>query len=187
VNGFRFKFAQALNEKTAILPESFYGDDFQVSLLSPKNGTYTVRVPYVRASRIEWQGHGARKYDGFELLREFGIFDLYRHSGGKDVLLLSWRRFGGSLVADMDALMVYAEAEDLLDHDLVWDWTRSRGAAADSARTLFNDSRRRSSKRLSEICGSATRRCRSSSESASRSRPGISQTVPPRPSTTAPG
>ena len=127
VSGFRFKFAQALGEKTAILPESFFGDDFQVSLFSPENGNYTVRVPYVRASRIEWQGHGARKYNGFKLLKEFGIFDLYRHAGGKDVVLLSWRRFGGSLVADMDALTVFAEAEDLLDHDVIWDWTASRG------------------------------------------------------------
>ena len=126
-NGFWVRAAEGLSRKTPILPQSFYADDLSLTLTAPGGESSTVRLPYVRASSIEWQGHGERRYDGFERVAAFGIFDLYRHAGGRKVLLLSWRRFGDSIVEDTDALIELAEKNGYLGYDLIWDGTRSRG------------------------------------------------------------
>ena len=130
-NGFRVRMAEGLNVKTPILPRSFYGADLEVTL-EGRRGSRTVRLPYLPASAVRWQGRGERRYEGFELVREFGVFDLYRHGGAeegatKKLLLLSWKRFGRTIVEDVDALMELAVKKGYLDHDLIWDGTRSRG------------------------------------------------------------
>ncbi|MEM7351513.1 MAG: hypothetical protein AAF657_11945 [Acidobacteriota bacterium] len=127
VNGFWVKAAEALNRKTPILPPAFYGDDLALTLEKASGRRYSVRLPYLPASAIAWQGHGVRSFPGFERIAEFGTFDLYRHTGGRDVLALAWRRFGGTLVEDIDALIDLASERGWLDHDLIWDGTRSRG------------------------------------------------------------
>ena len=128
-NGFWVWAADALGKRTPILPPEFYGDVLAVELEKADGRRYELALPYMRRDEIRWAAGRGQEYPGFERLLEKPTFDLYRSTGGKPVLVITWKRFGESLVEDVDALMDYAEARDYLGYHLIWDGTRSRGGS----------------------------------------------------------
>jgi len=125
-NGFWTKLAQALHQRTPILPRSFYRGHLDLRLSDGRGQNSTVSLPYISAQTIVWQGISRRKYSEFQLIRSGEVFDLYRHRARK-VLLISWKGFGDALIEEIDSLMEWASKAQLLDYNLVWDGTRSRG------------------------------------------------------------
>ncbi len=56
-------------------------------------------------------------------------YDLLTPDDGRRFMVLIWRGFRESMVADVDDLMAFAAESGLLDHALVMDVTRSRGGS----------------------------------------------------------
>ena len=121
------QFAAWMPQRNYQFPPRFYKDDFSCTLERPNGELYKLSLPYLDPDAIEWAGHGARRFGGFELVFSTPTFDFYRSEAGKPVILLDWHRFHSNLVADIDRLMDYAVEHNLLDHAIIWDATRSGG------------------------------------------------------------
>jgi hypothetical protein len=129
VEGFWWKFALWLPQKSYQFPPSFYNETITFTL-ERKDGTrYKIELPYLSPEKIEWDGIGEQRYAGFGLLFSTQTYNLYRDSSGKKILLLDWYGFREDLVKDMDRLMGYAAEHQLLDYAVIFDGTRSRGGS----------------------------------------------------------
>lgn len=112
------------------LPSWMYEDQFTVTLQGEKDREYDLSVPYLRFSHMKWVSDRETLYPDFSRKLGTPSFNAYLpRDRGKKVLVLDWKGFGNSLVRDLDELMDLAESEDLLDHDLIIDMTRSKGGS----------------------------------------------------------
>ena len=125
--GLRMRVGLYLHQKNHLLPPSLYGERLVLKLKPKRGRAYTVSAPYKSADAISFQGNGAKAYPGFEKIFDFESFDFYRATDDKNVVLFDWYGFRADIVSGMDATMEYAEREGLLDHDVIWDGSRSRG------------------------------------------------------------
>lgn len=121
--------ADALRERNANLPPDRYGDEITFELRTAEGAGYTVTIPYVPEEDIRWSGSTEPVYPEMERVASTDTYDLYRHTAGRDLLLLRWHGFGSSLEDDVDRLVAYAYDEGLLGHALVIDATGSRGGS----------------------------------------------------------
>ena len=121
------QFAAWMPQKSYQFPPRFYKDAFTCTLERKSGELYTLSLPYLDPAVIEWAGHGARCFAGFNLVFSTPTFDFYRSEAGKPVILLDWHRFHSNLVADIDRLMDYAVEHNMLDNAIIWDATRSGG------------------------------------------------------------
>jgi hypothetical protein len=126
-HGYRKKFSQGFNTRTGLLPRQLYRLALELKLERKTGEVFDVRLPYVRADSITWLSDSAERYPGFKLVADRGAFDLYLSTGGRQALVIDWHSFNGFLLKDMDWLMEYASDNGLLDHDIIWDGTRSGG------------------------------------------------------------
>ena len=126
--GFWDKLAASLPRRSPWFPRRLYRDALTLGLEARDGTRYDVKLPYVQYAKIEWEGVGERQYPGFELVFKTETYDFYRHTSRR-VLALAWHGFGASLVADIDRLMAHAEKNGFLEHDLIWDGTRSGGGS----------------------------------------------------------
>jgi hypothetical protein len=129
VNGFWWKLALWIPQKSHIFPPRFYRENVTFSLESKNGDLYALELPYLAPDTIDWSGHGERKYPGFSLAFSTETYDLYRSDEGKPILIIAWHGFRAQLVEDMDRLMDYAAEHQLLDHAIIWDGTRSGGGS----------------------------------------------------------
>jgi hypothetical protein len=129
VEGFWWKFALWIPQKSFQFPPSFYRESITFDLVRKDGKRYEIVVPYLSPEKIEWRGIGEQNYPGFELLFSTETYNLYKDSGNKKILLLDWYGFREDLVKDMDRLMDYAAEHKLLDHAVIFDGTRSRGGS----------------------------------------------------------
>jgi hypothetical protein len=132
-NNFWWRLANDLNRTRDFVPRAeFHGTAFELTLERPDGTRYETVLPYLRSAEIEWQGHAEREYPGFRRVAEMSgseTFDLYLPEGDLPVVLLQWHGFRPDLPEAMDALMAYAEANGLLDHNVILDATRSGGGS----------------------------------------------------------
>ena len=128
-HGYRKKFSQGFNSRTGLLPPQMYGENLELRLERTDGEIFEASLPYIDEETIEWARDSADRYPGFELLVDRGAFDVYLSTAGKEVLILDWHRFNEFLVEDIDWLLDYASENGLLDHDIVWDGTRSGGGS----------------------------------------------------------
>jgi len=128
VAGLRWKLAELLPQRSAVLPVEFYGEALELEFAHAGGGTYLLELDYVPESALTWTGHGAPSYPGFDLVAETPTFDLYR-SDSAGALLLAWDGFREHMVEDMDLLVASAEEEGLLHYDIIFDATRSGGGS----------------------------------------------------------
>ena len=129
VNGFWQRMAPTVNEKKRFVPPSLYQDTLTVTLQGTDGTAYDLTLPYLEADEIDWAGHSDRVFTGFALVEKRTTFDLYRHAGGRNVLVIAWHRFGSKLIEDMDWLMATARENGWLGHNIIWDGTRSGGGS----------------------------------------------------------
>ena len=105
----------------------------ELKLEKHEGETYSLSLPYLDPESIKWldtyKSHGENRYTGFELLLDRETFDVYTSPEHEKLLLIDWYGFRENLVEDMDFLMDYADKNNMLDYDLIWDGTRSRGGS----------------------------------------------------------
>ena len=124
--GYRIRVTEVLHQKTAIIPSEFYKKELTLELEREDGSSYTLKVPYLPNQEIEWKGIGERNFDAYDLVMETEIFKLYKHKERK-IILFVWNAFGDSVHPDMDKVMKWAEEEGVLDYDILFDATKSRG------------------------------------------------------------
>jgi len=124
-----WELAKLVPEKSHRLPSSFYGDALSLTLEESGGRRYEVSLVYRSPDAIRFQGADQPRYPGFDLAYASPTYDLYRHFGDKKALLIVWHGFREHLVEDVDRLIDYAVENDLLDHALIFDATRSRGGS----------------------------------------------------------
>lgn len=127
--GLRWKLAEAMILATAAFPPHLRGDHLALGVRSAAGDEATHQLPFLRAGDLFWNGTGEPSYRGMALALTTDTYDLLVPKDGRPFLVLIWRGFRDSMVADVDGLMAYAEARGLLDHALVMDVTRSRGGS----------------------------------------------------------
>lgn len=139
------QMAQALPEQHYRLPVPLDKEEVTFEFETVDGDTYSVTLPYLDHDDIAWQGYyqsqGDHRYDeGFEKTLSTTCYDLYEH-GTREVLLIDWYGFRGSLIEDVDELMEYASENGLLDYDIIFDGTRSRGGSNGNylIQRLFNE------------------------------------------------
>ena len=129
-NGYLWKLAQKITVRDATLPAQFFDETLELTLEPPHGPAYTVSLPYLESSKdapVRFQEVGEPRYPGFERVLDFISFDFYRPTDGRKVVLFSWYGFRRDLVKSMNEVVQYGAKEGLLDHDVIWDGTRSRG------------------------------------------------------------
>jgi len=126
---FWWQVSAQLGVRSGLLPPSRYGEQITYGLLADDGTTYEVALPWLRPADIHWSGPGRPEYPDMKLEFATETYELYRHTGGRKVVLLRWFGFRRTLVADVQRLMAHAEKERLLGHALVVDATGSRGGS----------------------------------------------------------
>lgn len=130
----RWKLAEAMTLATAAFPPHLRTHHLTLGVRSPNGGATdgtetTYRLPFLPAGDLFWNGTAEPRYPGLALALTTGTYDLLIPEDGRRFLVLIWRGFRESMVADVDGLIAYAEQAGLLDHALVMDVTRSRGGS----------------------------------------------------------
>lgn len=125
--GLRMHVGISANQKSDLLPERLYGDTLEL-VLKPKRGRkYSVSAPYKARDAVEFHGVGKPTYPGFDKVFDFESFDFYVSNTDRKVVLFDWYGFRDDIVESMDAVILYADEKNLLDHDVIWDGSQSRG------------------------------------------------------------
>ena len=125
----RWKLAEAMTFATASFPPHLRGDSLTLGTVAPGGGGTLYRLPIVPPGDLVWNGVGEPAYPGLSLALTTATYDLLTPDDGRPFLVLVWRGFRDSMVADVDSLMAFAGRRGLLDHALVMDVTRSRGGS----------------------------------------------------------
>ncbi len=142
VAGLRWKLAEAVSLRTAVLPPSFRGETLRVAVEKADGTRAEESLVYLDADSLEWTGATEPSYPGFALEWSTPSYDLFLPTtetegsgeGASGVrqktLLLQWHRFeSSSLIQDVDRLVAFAEERGLLDHAILFDATRSGGGS----------------------------------------------------------
>jgi len=129
--GFRWKLAQALSLRTAVLPPGFLQDSLEVEVRKADGSTVSETLPYLAGDALDWSGACEPAYPGFALEWSTPTYDLYLpENEAVKAIVLRWHRFeSSSLVQDVDRLVTFAEEEGLLGHAVLFDATRSGGGS----------------------------------------------------------
>ncbi|MEM9329642.1 MAG: hypothetical protein AAGA85_28540, partial [Bacteroidota bacterium] len=125
------RVADDISSKDRGLPPSFFQEQLTLTL-ERKNGTvYEIALPYLK--EVDWTyGRVFNDYPGFKLVSSFQFesFQLYEPTDPRNkTLLLWWYGFRGDLPDASDALVEWAEAKGMLDHDLIIDAIDGRGGS----------------------------------------------------------
>ncbi|MDN5204289.1 hypothetical protein QQ008_23050 [Fulvivirgaceae bacterium BMA10] len=120
-----------LTKKNDDLPPSFFKDKITLTLKPKKGKAYTITLPYL--NEVAWT-HGIfiRNYKDYEEVSSFVYesFKIYRPTNPDNkTLLLWWYGFREDLPEAIDALVDWAESNNVLDHDLIIDAIDSRGGS----------------------------------------------------------
>jgi hypothetical protein len=126
--GSRWKLAQLLPQRSAVLPMTMYEETLVVELERTGGERYMLDLPYRPAADLVWGDRGEPRYRGFTEVFQTPTYTLFQ-SDDRPVLLLSWVGFREHMVEDVDRLMAWAAEEGRLDHDVIFDATRSGGGS----------------------------------------------------------
>ena len=126
----RWKLAEAMTLSTAAFPPHLRADTLRLEFRE-YDGQVAARnpLPFMDPGDLTWTGVGEPSYPGLSLALHTDTYDLLSPDDGRPVLVLIWRGFRESMVADVDRLVAFASERGLLDHALVMDVTRSRGGS----------------------------------------------------------
>ncbi len=127
--GLRWKLAEAMTQATAAFPPELREDALRLTVESADGSESSFTLPFADTGDLMWTGSGEPRYPGLSLERRTPTYDLLLPDDGSRFLVLVWRGFRETMVADVDALIELAERDGLLDHAMIVDVTRSRGGS----------------------------------------------------------
>ena len=127
--GLRWKLAEAMTLATAALPPRLRSDSLRLEFREDNGRLRRSTLPFMDPATPIWPGVGEPRYQGLSTALRTATYDLLAPDDGRPFLVIVWRGFRESMVADVDALVAYAAERGLLDHALVMDVTRSRGGS----------------------------------------------------------
>ncbi|MYB06265.1 MAG: hypothetical protein F4Y07_03975 [Gemmatimonadetes bacterium] len=125
----RWKLAEAMTLATAAFPPHLRSDSLRLVLEAADGRERRSILPFADDATLSWSGAGEPSYPSLSLALRTGTYDLLTPDDGRQFLVLIWRGFRESMVADVDRLIAFASERGLLDHALVMDVTRSRGGS----------------------------------------------------------
>ena len=127
--GLRWKLAEAMTQATAAFPPELREDALRLTVESADGSESSFTLPFASAGDLTWTGSGDPRYPGLSLERRTPTYDLLLPDDGSRFVVLVWRGFRETMVADVDALIELAERDGLLDHAMIVDVTRSGGGS----------------------------------------------------------
>ena len=129
--GLRWKLAEAMTQATAVFPLELRAEPLRLTVESRDGTQRSLTVPFVDPVELTWTGSSEPRYPDLSVERSTPTYDLLMPDEPVDVpfLVLVWRGFRETMVADVDTLVELAEREGLLGHALIVDVTRSRGGS----------------------------------------------------------
>ena len=125
----RWKLAEAMTLATAGFPPRLRGDSLRLGVIDVDGVEHEITLPFADPEVLTWNLVGEPLYPGLSLALHTDTYDLLTPDDGRPFLVLIWRGFRESMVADVDRLIAFASERGLLDHALVMDVTRSRGGS----------------------------------------------------------
>ena len=125
----RWKLAEAMTLSTAALPPRLRADSLGLEFRGHDGQVSSRNLPFMDPGDLTWTGTGEPRYPGLSLALHTDTYDLLTPDDGRPFLVLVWRGFRETMVADVDRLIAFASDRGLLDHALVMDVTRSRGGS----------------------------------------------------------
>ena len=125
----RWKLAEAMTLATAGFPSHLRGDSLRLGLADANGSARAHAFPFADPTTLAWNGTGEPSYPGLSVALTTPTYDLLIPDDGRAFLVLVWRGFRETMVADVDRLVTFASERGLLDHALVMDVTRSRGGS----------------------------------------------------------
>jgi hypothetical protein len=130
VAGLRWKLAELLSQRSALLPPAFLRETLDLELEKVNGSRSEAALPYLSGEELVWNGLSEPAYPGFTLEWSTPTYDLYLPHEGQKALILQWHRFdSSSLMEDVDRLVALGEEWSLLDHAVLFDATRSGGGS----------------------------------------------------------
>ncbi|MFO1092404.1 MAG: hypothetical protein U0992_03695 [Planctomycetaceae bacterium] len=128
--GRAWALARALGSQPAWWPTALNRGETTYRLRNPERGEYEIRQPGLKADDVSWPSLPSRTFPGFTVSLSLPSFDLYRSAPGRNIVAFDWKGFTkDNLVDDLAQLVAYSSGNELLDHDVIVDFTRSRGGS----------------------------------------------------------
>jgi hypothetical protein len=130
VAGLRWKLAELITQRSALLPPSFLRETLDLEVEKADGSRSEAALPYLSSEELDWSGLSEPAYAGFALEWSSPTFDLYLPQEGQRAIVLQWHRFeSSSLMEDVGRLVALGEERGLLDHAILFDATRSGGGS----------------------------------------------------------
>ena len=127
--GLRWKLAEAMTLATAAFPPHLRADSLTLGVQTPDGNEAAYLLPFAPPADLTWTGSGEPSYPGLALELRTPTYDLLLPEDGRPFIVILWRGFRESMVADVDHLLAFARGRGLLDHAVIMDVTRSRGGS----------------------------------------------------------
>ncbi|MDE2751759.1 MAG: hypothetical protein OXI83_04205 [Gemmatimonadota bacterium] len=168
----RWKLAEGMTLATAAFPPHLRSDSLRLVLEAADGRERRSILPFAADATLSWSGAGEPSYPSLSLALRTGTYDLLIPDDGRQFLVLIWRGFRESMVADVDRLS--PSRRSAASSTTPSSWTSRAAAAARSAPTPCSACSPAPSAPPSATCASATSRSPSSRTSATTSPPATS-------------
>jgi hypothetical protein len=123
---FWYHLPSEIVRRTALLPAHFHQETLRLAFSRTGGSVAEIALPWLPADAVADPAPQADPYAGFTRAISNSSCHVWLDAA-RSVLLLDWRGFGKTLVADVDQLMACCEADGLLDLPVIFDATRCRG------------------------------------------------------------
>ena len=127
--GLRWKLAEAMTVASAIFPPALRAEELTLVVAGGDGSEGRFRLPWRDPGDLAWSGLSQPRYPGTRNVLDTPTYDFLVPVVPAGHVVLVWYGFRETMVPDVDRLVEYAAANDLLDHTLVMDVTRSRGGS----------------------------------------------------------
>ena len=127
--GLRWKLAEAMTVSSAIFPAALRPDELTLVVAGRDGSEAPHRLAYHEPGELAWSGLSQPRYPGTRNALSTPTYDFLVPESPAGHVVLVWYGFRETMVPDVDRLVEYAAANDLLDRTLVMDVTRSRGGS----------------------------------------------------------
>lgn len=127
--GLRWKLAEAMTVSSAVFPPALRPEELTLVVADGDGSEARYGLPWHEPGDLAWSGLSEPRYPGTRNVLSTPTYDFLVPVVPAGHVVLVWYGFRETMVPDVDRLVEYAAANDLLDHTLVMDVTRSRGGS----------------------------------------------------------